>query len=389
MNKYKEIHLINFPKNTTILLKPKFRKQLIKQFIHSFSTWKQAINYLNLKSKKYKIKTTLSVGSLAHWFYGIEKNSGKTRRIPLWAITEITKITKHNLSKIENNLIDCNTTGRGTPVKIKFPMYLTPELVSIVFHIYGDGYLGGKGKQAHYRQVNSAGLQNFSNKLQNCFGKFKISISENSKIAIPKLIANFLREYFKLNDCKWNESRISEKIKHLPKKYLLAGLNSFIIDEGHIGEVIEIYSGNKYLLKDMLDLINKLGYVESGLKIKKEKTGVSYRIYISLTSALKFYSDILKLKDLFPTCGLAHKEHLLKEIIERQNKTWKKRKIGKTQEMILNLLSKNDLNSLELRKKLLICGSTLREHLTKLESQNKVKRMKPKKSCCLIWSKVK
>ena len=388
MNQYKEIHLIDFPKNTTIMLDDHFRKNFIHNFIDSFNSWKDAIEYLNTKSTKYCITSKVGVGVLSHWFYGIEKVSGKTRRIPLWAIIEISARNDQPLKEVENNIIDCCVTGRGTPVKINFPIYLTPELVSIAFHLYGDGYLGGKGKQSHYRQVNKRGLNNFAQKLKNCFGTFEIKISEKSKIAIPKVLSVFLDEYLELGDCHWNKSRISIKIKSMSNDFLLAGLNAFIVDEGHIGETIEIYSGNKNLLKDIKEITNKLKYLNCNISEKQEKTGKMYRVRISLKNAQKFLNDCKKLETKFSTCGLAHKEHLLKEIVERQNRKWKRRAYGITQEMILDLLSNQNLNSLEFRNKLQICGSTLREHLAKLEAQSKIQKIRPEKSCCLIWSKV-
>ncbi len=388
MNQYKEIHLVDFSKNTTIMLKDRFRKRFIQNFIDSFDSWKEATNYLNDKRAKYNIHPKVGVGLLSHWFYGIEKTSKKTRRIPLWAIIEISSKNKQTLKEVEKNLVDCSSTGRGTPVKIDFPIYLTPELVSIAFHLYGDGHLGGKGKQSHYRQVNKQGLNNFAQKLQNCFGNFKIKISEDSKVAIPKVISVFLDEYLELGDCHWDKSRISRKIELMSNDFLLAGLNAFIVDEGHIGETIEIYSGNKNLLKDIRKITNKLKYSTCNISEKQEKTGKMYRVRISLKNAQKFLNDCKKLETKFSTCGLAHKEHLLKEIVERQNRKWKRRAYGITQEMILDLLSNQNLNSLELRNKLQICGSTLREHLAKLEAQSKIQKIRPEKSCCLIWSKV-
>ncbi len=389
MSKYTEIHLINFPKNTTIMLENKFRQQFIKNFIDSCNTWKKAVEYLNNKSGFYNVKTKIGVGSLSHWFYGIEKTSKKTRRMSLWAIIEIAKKNNINLKKIEQNVLDICSIGRGTSVKAKFPLYLTPELVSIAFHLFGDGYLAKKGQQSHYRQVNQEGLNNFKQKLLNCFGKFNIVISEKSKIAIPKVLSEFLKEYLNLGSCYWNKSRINKTIKKLPKEFLLAGLNAFIVDEGHIGESIEIYSGNKLLLQDIKEIAEKLGYNTSKIDIKIYKKSKTYRTRISTKNAQLLLQDIQLLSKKFPTCGLAHKEHLLEEIVRRQTRDWKTRPTGETKERIITLLTKGNINSKELRLKLNISGSTLREHLITLEAQNKVKRIRQPNSCCLLWSKIK
>ncbi len=394
MKDYKEIHLWELPPETRLIIKKELGYNLITQYIKFHKTWRTAAEYLNSISSLHGQKTNYYPGIFGHWRNGAEAKKGASRGIPLWAAIEMSKFLSDDspdnkiMRQLEANLESYTTQGRGILIKARFPIKLTPELVSIVFHLCGDGHLAGKGDYSHYRQVNLQGLNNFSKKLHNCFGNFETSIAENSKIIIPKAISNSLKAYFRLNTCYWGVARISEEIKKLPKDFLLAGLTAFIIDEGHIGETIEIYSSNKELLQDIREIINKLGYIGYGPKIKKQPRGTHYRVYISLKSAAKLYENIQELKKQFPTCGLAHKEHLLAKIVERQKRNLKKRPDGETQNRILSLLSDTNLNSLELRTKLHICGSTLREHLAKLEAQNKIKSEKPERSCCLIWSKV-
>ena len=54
----------------------------------------------------------------------------------------------------------------------------------------------------------------------------------------------------------------------MPKKYLLAGLLAFIVDEGNVAEVIEIYSKNYELLKDIQNISIKCDY---NCKLIREK----------------------------------------------------------------------------------------------------------------------
>ncbi len=97
----------------------------------------------------------------------------------------------------------------------------------------------------------------------------------------------------------------------MPQDFLLAGLNAFIIDEGHIGESIEIYSSNKNLLDDIVEIINKLGYISYGPKTKKERDGISYRAYISLkkckTILLRYFETR---KKIYLPADLTQKEKL-------------------------------------------------------------------------------
>lgn len=141
-----------------------------------------------------------------------------------------------------------------------YPVNLTPELVSIIFHICGDGHIGGTGL-SHYAQVNEVGLRNFYAKLNNCFGdagKLKV---EWFRCFIPEAIVDFYRHAFRLEKERWYNARIPQQIRGLPKPFLVAGLAAFIVDEGHIGgDIIEIYSGNVELLGDMKYIATKLGY---------------------------------------------------------------------------------------------------------------------------------
>jgi hypothetical protein len=396
MRKYKGIHLWDLAPETQLAIKKELRYELITKYIKFHKTWKTAATHLNSTSKLYGQNTKYHPGIFGHWRNGLEASRGIHRNMPLWVAIEISKVLTNNNSsdnelmrQIEDNLEYYTTGGRGLQVKTNFPIKLTPELVSIIFHLCGDGHLANKGDYSHYRQVNPDGLNNFSTKLHNCFGTFETPIAENSKVIIPKTVSNSLKEYFDLNTCYWDVARINENIKKLPKEFLLAGLTAFIIDEGHLGDAIEIYSGNKKLLQDIREIIDKLGYTGYGPMLKKDRKGTSYRVYISLTSAKQFYEDIQALKMKFPTCGLAHKEHILQEIVNRQNRNWRKRPNGEMQNKILALLSTASLNSVELRTKLQICGSTLREHLAKLKSENKVQGVKPEKSCCILWSIIK
>ncbi|MBU0958380.1 MAG: hypothetical protein KKB31_00400, partial [Nanoarchaeota archaeon] len=98
---------------------------------------------------------------------------------------------------------------------------------------------------------------------------------------------------------------------------LLAGLVSFIIDEGHVGEVITIYGKNKRLMADIREIGIKCGYLCHPIREKYAygKFDV-YRFSISSKSYNKLHNDILKISKLFPTCTLAQKqEKLTKKIL--------------------------------------------------------------------------
>jgi DNA-binding transcriptional ArsR family regulator len=394
MKEYREIRVWDFPATRTHIYLNTYRKKLIEEFISKCGTWKKAIEIINKKAKKYKISKKYSVGELFHWSKGIETKRKKERRVPLWVLLEISKTLsnrkKNNnyiLREIEKNIIYCCSRA-GKPIKIKFPIYMTPELVSIIFHFCGDGHLGGKGKQAHYRQVNKQGLENFIKKLKNCFGKFNINQTAlaDSKILIPALIPDFCRHFFKLNNCSWKTARIPKEIKKLDKEFLVAGLTAFLIDEGHIGDSIEIYSSNKELLEDIKEIGNSLGYLCRGPKVKSRNHTKDFRVYISNKSANKLFEDIKKISAIFPTCDLAHKQDYLQDIVQRQK--FKALKKGVTKNKILKMISKKQLSVREMCKILKISPSSLREHLKFLEQKGLIIRITKKGIHATLWTKI-
>mgnify|MGYP001575516792 CR=1 FL=1 len=91
---------------------------------------------------------------------------------------------------------------------------------------------------------------------------------------------------------------------------------SFIIDEGHIGDVITIYGKNKRLMTDIREISIKCGYIAHPLREKYAygKFDV-YRFSISSKNYVQFYKEMKKLSALFPTCDLAHKTERLTERI--------------------------------------------------------------------------
>jgi len=162
-------------------------------------------------------------------------------------------------------------------------------------------------------------FNNFLKKLQNIFGKFNYPKGEfeNGRLNVPKIITEFYLYYFKLPNTNTFEAYVPKNIKKLKKEFLLAGLISFIVDEGHVGEVITIYGKNKRLMNDIREIGIKCGYICHPLREKYAygKFDV-YRFSISSKDYKKFYKDILELSKSFPTCTLAQKmDRLFKRIL--------------------------------------------------------------------------
>ena len=329
MKNYKEIHVWEFhPTVTFIRLNDGFRKVLFSKLKNTDNSIKDLLNNMNKSAKKYNIKRNYNTGHLSTWVKGYKKDRGKIRNIhiPLWLLIEISKILSNSnkinnrvMKEIEENIEYYTGTGKSNPVtNPKLPLYLTPEMVSVIFHFMGDGHIGRKKVVSSYRQMNKEGLINFLKKLQNIFGSFNYPKKEfnNGRLNIPKIITEFYLYYFKLPSTNTFESYIPNHIKAYKKQFLLAGLISFIVDDGHVGEVITIYGKNKRLLEDIREIAIKCSYLCHPIREKYAygKFDV-YRFTISSKSYNKFYEDMVKLSSLFSTCHLARKtEKLIQRI---------------------------------------------------------------------------
>jgi hypothetical protein len=282
----------------------------------------------NIKSLDYNMKTRYSTGNLNSWRNGMKNDKGKikTVNIPLWVLIESSKeLSKDSdtnnkvMNEIERNILSYSCWGKSNPViNPHLPLSLTPELISIIFHFMGDGHISTGSASSSYRQRNKIGLDNFLLKLKNVFGKFTYSRSEykDGRLNVPKVITNFYIHYFTLPNTDTFQAYVPDNIKSLDKEFLLAGLLAFIVDEGHVWEVITVYSKNKRLLRDIREIAVKCGYLCHPIREKRASNKLDcYRFSISSKSYSKLYIDMIQLCSRFSTCSLAQKnEKLIKRI---------------------------------------------------------------------------
>jgi len=329
MTKYKQIHIWEFPPTLTFIrLKKEFRVKLFKKLKEIVGSREGLLKHFNKSAKRYGIKRNYNSGHLSYWKIGKKLDRGKTKNIniPLWLLIESSKLISKQRKKdnstmreIERNIDYYTGTGKSHSIKNpKLPLYLTPEMISVIFHFVGDGHIGRKKVVSSYRQMNKIGLDNFLKKLQNTFGNFDYPLGEykDGRLNIPKIITEFYTYYFKLPNTNTFEAYIPNHIKSLSKDFLLAGLISFIVDEGHIGEVITIYGKNKRLMQDIKEIGEKCRYLCHPIREKYAygKFDV-YRFSISSKNFNKLHSDIKRISAIFPTCYLCQKmEKLTKRI---------------------------------------------------------------------------
>ncbi|GEM_PF-2518199 len=393
--KYKEVHIWEFPPTEIFIrLNDEFRKRIFSIIKDNFVI-KDFVFLINQRAEKYGIERNYNTSNFRSWRVGLKKTKEKTIEvnIPLWVLIEISKLLSDSSSpdnklmkKAEKEIEYYAASGNSLRVNDpNLPVLFTPEMVSVLFHFCGDGHIGTGTDQSHYRQTNTVNLKNFEKKLRKCFGDFEVRIYENSKLLIPRPITQFYIHHFYEGELS-SSIGIPEHIKTLPKKFLVAGLAAFIVDDGHMSDALEIYSKNCELAKDIFQIARKLGYKTSINKKYRYGKFDTYRLIISLESLPQFYKDIKSLSKEFPTCDLASKMAYLEQFIRRKNRKWDRRPPGKTKELIIKFLEK-DLNTAnELATKLNIRPASLREHLLHLEEENLIKRV-GKDGRKVIWEK--
>ncbi|MFH1471633.1 MAG: winged helix-turn-helix domain-containing protein [Nanoarchaeota archaeon] len=387
MQAYKEIHIWEFPPlNTFITLDDAFRKCLFDDLMHKMN-FHRAAELLNASAPIYGITRNYNAGHLCSWKKGQKKDRGviKNVNIPLWIAIEMSKSLSNSekidnplMHDIEKNIVSYECSGKAIAVNNPIlPVLLTPELVSVIFHLCGDGHIGEGRTVSSYRQMTPEALNNFLKKLNNCFGAFKLNESEfkDGKLVIPRVITEFYKHYFELNSCNWDVARIPESIKQMNKDFLTAGLLAFMVDEGHISHSVEIYSKNKLLLQDVLSIAASLGLETSHIDEKfKEGKLSSYRVRLSLENMDKLCRGMKKLSKEFPTCTLCHKSKHLENIANRQARNWKQRDDGETKELILTHLDA-PITSKVLAERVGIGISTLNEHMLQLQKSGSVRNV--------------
>ncbi len=387
-----EIHFWELPpKSTYITLKLEEQKRIFSEAALKFPSTAEFAEELRHRSAVYGFNCGKIAGNISSWKQGVR------RSVPLWVLNETGKIAsgKEFLENEEMRIAEARiehyqSAGRGIEISGKFPIRVTPEFDAIVSHLMGDGTLGTDKSYASYKQKNGLARRNFLQQLFNVFGIFQInpSFEKYWQVCIPKPIELLIKMHYGLGDAGCLERRLPPAIKNKPKEHRLAALLAFLVDEGHIGDAIELYSGNRELLQDYQDLAMNLGYNCSKINSRKgNKTPNQIHSFrISLKDSCKLLEDIRALSLTFPNLGLAHKQPVLEEIVFRQSLEHHKKnknKRGETKQKIL-ALAETGITTQQLVAKLHVGGQTIREHLAKLEAAGVILKCE-KTSKAILW----
>ncbi|MFH1711127.1 MAG: winged helix-turn-helix domain-containing protein [Nanoarchaeota archaeon] len=374
------IHLCNFPKNKIyLLLKKDYRMDLINKSIKKLG----CKNYFELSLWINKnSRTKFNGGDIKYWIEGnkLDKRTGKThpKFMPLWLVLKLLSLTKLGEDELDRNTLYYRSGGKGLIITLPLlPLVVSPELDSIVVHLFGDGAAGDFTPS--YTQKNKVQTDNFIKKLENCFGNFEKSeyVTQGKyQVKFPKAITDILSYYYSIKSYKSYESKIPNIILNsADKKRKLACIIAFIVDEGGIRDVVSLYSVNYSLLNGMRRLILDCGYGCS--EIKKNKKTRSYLFNICNRDIERLYADFKRISKEFPTCNLSFKEEELGFIIKRR-KNSNPKDMQITRKRILDSIKNNQFSARQISNIIGYAYCTVIHNLEKLYKENKLKRVRVK-----------
>ena len=367
---FREFHINNFPVDRIFVsLEENFHRKLFTKLR----------GYKFKEFNNYFFNNNLNWSTFKQW-----KN--QNHFIPLWFIIEISiRFPEFSILNFEKNI--ASYKGPSTSAIIKnpnLPLKEDSRLLKIVAHLIGDGSVGGgfgskllKGKQhSEYRNFTSGLLDSFEKDLS-VFGEVPATKNyKHGSLIIPNSIGYILEQIYQIKFDTFN-SRVPKDLFNLPREVVASFLRAFADDEGHVFDSsIEYYSNNKYLLTDILILMNRV-FPEintSGIKLNT-KAGKNIKYYF------KIYND--SQEEYLNLIGFDHKQKR-EDIIFNINRTGNRNKNPK--DKISNLLKNNKLTAKQISRIIGIRHSSVLEHLNELREVRKVEIVK-KEHWTNYWTK--
>ncbi len=374
----KVINLSNFPKDKIYVLLDKATRVKI---INNATKILKCKNYFELSiwiNKNFKSK--FNGGDIRYWIEGkrLDKRTNKIhpKFMPLWLVCNLSKLNNKSVNSLQNNVIAYRSGGKGLIInKPIVPIKITPELDSVVIHLFADGSAGDFTPS--YMQKNKDSFNNFIRKLENCFGTFDKSFyftDVRNQIRFPKAITDVLSSYYDIKSYSTYDSEIPPLIMNRKDcGYKLASIISFIVDEGFVRDVIALYSANKKLLSQIRQLVLDCNYRCSNIQFNKKAN--SYLFTLKNKDLFRFYYDVRKLSKNFSTCNLSFKEEDVRFILEvMKNKKPKNNRL--TKEKVISILKNDDSSARQISKLTKYAYCTVLHNLQDLMKNGKVIRFR-------------
>ncbi|MDI6825753.1 MAG: LAGLIDADG family homing endonuclease [Candidatus Aenigmarchaeota archaeon] len=388
----KLIGLDNLPSNFRVSLEEIFRIELFKKAEEEIGNQKKlakALGYskdiscLKRGYKCYKNKTKKSL-----------------RFLKAETLKELSKITQISIDEIESRIVGLKSCG--SVISMKFPIYPTKELASIIGHCFGDGHTSIQ--KCWYYNTTRELLEKFKNNLKSAFStnlelKIKKDRRKLYRMFIPISIGHLLIMVGAPKGKKVNQQLvvpdwIINGSKEIKAKFLRAlfddeacvsfrkgGKNSIIFGLSTRKEFVKFL---KEFLNSIQKILSDIG-IESNelykgrpsykpffgkdkwIEIPKEVKSRSIKIEFTITG----YKNFLK---FFHQIGFTHplKHMKLQKIISNYKYFYYRH--GKCEGLIINELKEGPQTIQNLMKKLNRSDDAIRYHLHNLYKKNLIEK---------------
>ena len=347
-NKFKEIHIWDFPDDIYILLDEDYTKSLFKESLYRIAK-----------------RLNRSRSTVLGWYRCSWRD--KSQYMPIWALKKLHELYKINKALTEQHVVSYRIAA-GKPITNPIlPIIGDSYIFRIIGHLIGDGSGGDeKGSTPNYCNTSLPVRMEFIELLKNTFGEVHYNhMPKHHALTFSKAIVLIIKKQYKINDFRGSKCVLLDDFLEQDKSLLMAFVKSFIIDESTIrSSGIDIYCGNYQVLTVLKKVCLKLGYRVG--KIKRGNEVFYFRIYS--------YS-LIQLKNDIGIMSHKQKEERLLFSISLLERGWKQRKRWVVRSQIIKLLKEKPMTVYEICFKLGIGFTSIRDfHLIRMEKEGLVCR---------------
>ncbi|KHO47417.1 MAG: hypothetical protein QT00_C0002G0069 [archaeon GW2011_AR5] len=347
--------------NITDLPSERFFVKLNKEFAYKINN-SVTMKYGSIR-KLAKVMNLWS-GSLCSW----RKNSN----YPLKILSEICRLCEIDLNKEQQNIIELKScfyknrnfgNAKSKPIYPKFPITLTPELSSVIAHLFCDGCVSTEKNgylHVHYYNKDRGLLEIFKEHTRKVFGDFEIYQSKNKGVdfvTLPSPVGVILKTV--VPDFNGKTCRIPDFIKNSNDTEIKRTfVKAFADDEGSVKfkppyRHIELSCSNENMLFDLRKMIEEFG-IRCGTVCYKNHNGFDFYYFY-----VRGYENLKKFKE---SIDFIHKEKANKLESILNSKQIPHYGQVESKELVINLL-KSGRKRTEIAKELNRNISTIDYHI--------------------------
>lgn len=217
-----------------------------------------------------------------------------------------------SLEEVESHIVSIRTR-HGHICKIKFPIFPSKQMASLVGHVFGDGYIGRRKRQFEYCNNNSNLLEEVKEHTKEIFGLEPFTERWN-RIGYSSIVGEILEKFGAHVAPKIkSEKSIPEWIKLGPEDFKIAFIRALFDDDGSVlfsenynAKGVNLYQirekrllGQSHnLLLEIKKMLHELGIYSGEPHLRKfylsngEERAISYINITNYNSIFIFYRKI-------------------------------------------------------------------------------------------------